>query len=119
MVLKRKLAGEHPVEILVDEIAEKTNFPFANNWIELARGTATDARRTIGGGGGGSSNGGGNGDGGGNRERSTACKGTDGAAGSGSSPRLLSVNDQVGVLIDLATDPNILGRTWVGWESHV
>lgn len=28
----------------------------------------------------------------------------------------LSVEDQVACLIDQATDPNILGRTWQGWE---
>ena len=28
----------------------------------------------------------------------------------------LSVEQQVAALIDQATDPNILGRTWVGWE---
>lgn len=28
----------------------------------------------------------------------------------------LSVEEQVDCLIDQATDPNILGRTYVGWE---
>lgn len=28
----------------------------------------------------------------------------------------LSVEQQVAGLIDLATDPNILGRFWIGWE---
>lgn len=28
----------------------------------------------------------------------------------------LSVEQQVACLIDLATDPNILGRFWIGWE---
>jgi DNA-dependent protein kinase catalytic subunit len=28
----------------------------------------------------------------------------------------LSVEQQIACLIDQATDPNILGRTWVGWE---
>lgn len=30
--------------------------------------------------------------------------------------RELSVEEQVDCLIDQATDPNILGRTFVGWE---
>jgi len=28
----------------------------------------------------------------------------------------LTADQQVDCLIDLATDPNILGRSWVGWE---
>lgn len=28
----------------------------------------------------------------------------------------LSVEDQVDCLLDQATDPNLLGRVWVGWE---
>ena len=31
----------------------------------------------------------------------------------------LSVEQQVAALIDQATDPNILGRTWAGWEPWV
>ncbi|KAL4240201.1 hypothetical protein ACF0H5_000995 [Mactra antiquata] len=31
----------------------------------------------------------------------------------------LTVEQQVAVLIDQATDPNILGRTWIGWEPWV
>lgn len=31
----------------------------------------------------------------------------------------LSVEDQVDCLIDQATDPNILGRVWVGWEPWI
>ncbi|ORX51884.1 hypothetical protein DM01DRAFT_1063713 [Hesseltinella vesiculosa] len=30
-----------------------------------------------------------------------------------------STTEQVQCLIDLATDPNILGRTWVGWQSYL
>jgi DNA-dependent protein kinase catalytic subunit len=30
-----------------------------------------------------------------------------------------SVAEQVDCLIDLATDPNILGRTWLGWSPWV
>ena len=30
-----------------------------------------------------------------------------------------SVEEQVACLIDLATDTNILGRTWQGWEPWV
>lgn len=33
--------------------------------------------------------------------------------------RCASVEEQVACLIDHATDPNILGRTWVGWEPWV
>ena len=31
----------------------------------------------------------------------------------------LSVEQQVAALIDQAKDPNILGRTWAGWEPWV
>jgi len=31
----------------------------------------------------------------------------------------LSVDQQVDVLIGHATDPNILGRTWIGWLPHI
>jgi len=31
----------------------------------------------------------------------------------------IDVKDQVECLIDLATDPNILARTYIGWSPHV
>ena len=31
----------------------------------------------------------------------------------------LSVEDQVRCLLDQATDPNILGRTWQGWKPYL
>lgn len=31
----------------------------------------------------------------------------------------LSVENQVDCLIDQATDPNVLGRVWAGWEPWV
>ena len=33
--------------------------------------------------------------------------------------RCSSVEEQIACLIDHATDPNILGRTYVGWEPWV
>ena len=33
--------------------------------------------------------------------------------------RCSSVEEQIACLIDHATDPNILGRTWQGWEPWV
>jgi len=30
-----------------------------------------------------------------------------------------SVHEQVSCLIDLATDPNVLGRMWIGWMSWI
>ena len=33
--------------------------------------------------------------------------------------RCLEVEDQIDFLIDHATDPNILGRLWIGWSSYV
>ena len=33
--------------------------------------------------------------------------------------RCTSVEEQVACLVDHATDPNILGRTWAGWEPWV
>lgn len=33
--------------------------------------------------------------------------------------RCLDVEEQVDFLIDHATDPNILGRLWIGWSSYV
>lgn len=34
-------------------------------------------------------------------------------------PTGLTVEQQVSALIDQVTDPNILGRTWIGWEAWV
>lgn len=31
----------------------------------------------------------------------------------------LSVEDQVDCLLDQATDPNLLGRVWIGWEPWI
>lgn len=31
----------------------------------------------------------------------------------------LTVEDQVRCLLDQATDPNILGRTWQGWKPYL
>lgn len=31
----------------------------------------------------------------------------------------LDVDDQVQCLLDQATDPNILGRTWQGWKPYL
>ena len=31
----------------------------------------------------------------------------------------LTIHQQVDVLLEQATDPNILGRTWVGWKPFV
>lgn len=33
--------------------------------------------------------------------------------------KCISTQEQVEFLIDQATDPNILGRTWVGWASWI
>jgi len=33
--------------------------------------------------------------------------------------KYMSVEDQVDVLIELARDPNILGRTWIGWSPYI
>jgi DNA-dependent protein kinase catalytic subunit len=33
--------------------------------------------------------------------------------------RCLEVEEQVDFLIEHATDPNILGRLWIGWSSYV
>ena len=33
--------------------------------------------------------------------------------------RCSSLEEQIAVLIDHATDPNILGRTWQGWQPWV
>ena len=35
------------------------------------------------------------------------------------SSTVLSEDDQVDCLVDLATDPNVLGRTWEGWAPFV
>lgn len=36
-----------------------------------------------------------------------------------SNKRYLEVEDQVDILIELARDPNILGRTWIGWSPYI
>ena len=33
--------------------------------------------------------------------------------------RYLEVTEQVDCLIEQARDPNLLGRTWVGWSPYV
>ncbi len=33
--------------------------------------------------------------------------------------RYLSVEEQVECLIELARDPNILGRVWIGWGAYI
>jgi DNA-dependent protein kinase catalytic subunit len=36
-----------------------------------------------------------------------------------SKKRYLEVDEQIDCLIEQARDPNILGRTWVGWSPYV
>lgn len=36
-----------------------------------------------------------------------------------SGKRYLEVDEQVDCLIEQARDPNILGRTWIGWSPYV
>ena len=117
-VLKRKLAGENPVDILRDEIMDRgINFKAKDKdkWIELARGDESSARRRIERGG----RGGGGGEGGGEPSRG----GGETSRGNGGTRSdqdvVLSASDQINVLIDLAIDRNILGRMYYGWESHV
>lgn len=33
--------------------------------------------------------------------------------------RFLEVEDQVDVLIEQASDPNLLGRMWIGWSPFI
>lgn len=33
--------------------------------------------------------------------------------------RYLEVDEQIDCLIETAKDPNILGRTWIGWSPYV
>ena len=33
--------------------------------------------------------------------------------------KYMEVEDQVDILIELARDPNILGRTWIGWSPYI
>jgi len=33
--------------------------------------------------------------------------------------RYLAAEDQVDILIELARDPNVLGRTWIGWSPYI
>ncbi|XP_072167838.1 DNA-dependent protein kinase catalytic subunit-like [Diadema setosum] len=49
----------------------------------------------------------------------SACRGDGGSKRAQCPERGLSVEDQVACLIDQATDPNILGRTWQGWEPWI
>ena len=35
------------------------------------------------------------------------------------SKRFLEVEDQVDILIELARDPDVLGRTWIGWSPYM
>jgi len=33
--------------------------------------------------------------------------------------KVLDEDEQVDCLIEMARDPNILGRTWIGWSPYV
>jgi len=37
----------------------------------------------------------------------------------GNQLRYLAAEDQVDILIELARDPNVLGRTWIGWSPYI
>ena len=81
-LVRRKFEGQHPAEILCDEIKLfKVNQVWYKPMCEAIRGP---------------------------REASRAAVPKD---------RQLSPHEQGAVLIDLATDPNLLGRAFHGWKS--
>jgi len=88
-ILRRKLNGAHPVIVLKDEIEARINKERKQEWKKIAQGFPTDVRSSV-------------------------------PATPGSSLlEVVSSSDQVKCLIDLATDDNILGRLWIGWEAHI
>jgi DNA-dependent protein kinase catalytic subunit len=92
---ERKLNGCNPMEILIDDLCK-------NNWV-TKWGSAEALRGIIKGQNGSHKKGGGP-----IRLRSAALQ-----------EETLSISDQVACLIDIATDPNILGRQWAGLATWV
>jgi DNA-dependent protein kinase catalytic subunit len=90
---KRKLRGAHPVAVMRDELDQRPNPKFKKDWKKLAEGEAHSVRAKI---------------------KCAPKLKTDSEF-----EEVICVEDQVKCLIDLATDVNLLGRLWVGWESHV
>ena len=78
---RRKLAGEDPAEIMLQELTAK--HAKSAHWQALQAIVKGDKAHNF---------------------RSTV------------SGKMLSVEEQVRCLLDQATDPNILGRSWQGWK---
>ena len=79
---RRKLAGEHPADIMLQELTAKHSN--TAHWPALQAVVKGDANHNY---------------------RTTVVSG-----------HKLSVDEQVRCLLDQATDPNILGRSWQGWK---
>lgn len=79
-IVRRKLAMEHPVAILADEVRSNPHVQRAHvteQCVEVLKGQPVKREGTA---------------------------------------QLPSVREQVALLVSLATDENILGRTWIGWS---
>ena len=79
--VRRKLLGEHPAHIMLQELTAKHGS--TPHWQALQTIVKGDANHNF----------------------RTTVSGKD-----------MSVDDQVRCLLDQATDPNILGRSWQGWR---
>ncbi len=94
---KARLSGSHPAEVTVAEL--EAMHTRRSHWKPLKALVEGDPQRNE-------------------RARIRAATEQDGNIVDGHGGRL-SVEQQVACLLDQATDPNILGRTWEGWKSFV
>ena len=94
---KARLSGWHPADITVSEL--EAMHSRRSHWKALRSIVEGDSQRDE-------------------RARVKTATERDGNV-AGASCGGLSVEQQVVCLLDQATDPNILGRTWEGWKSFV
>ena len=107
-----KLSGKNPMDIMLDDLQQNTHVQSHKSLGSLegiirgqSGGTSVPLRMA----GAGARNG-----------RGLKVTGTSEQAGAaGLQAPTLSVSDQAECLIDMATDPNILGRQWIGLQTWI
>ena len=96
---KARLSGRHPAAITVAEL--QAGHSRQSHWKALKAIVEGDKQRDE-------------------RARiAAAIEQANGGSKQGVPAKVLSVDQQVACLLDQATDPNILGRTWEGWKPFV
>ena len=96
-IARDKLQHVNPVTVLLDDLKVRQRRPSIDHWRvleELVRGIHSAGTM-----------------------RNATCSGDDAAMDDEAARRCLSPEEQAAVLIDMAQDPNLLGRAWVGWRS--